>query len=64
MSFLDKKMSVKRAVLLLAKRGILVDDDEAVVILNFLYLIAKTYQYDSNLGAVNLNKKSNYKKIG
>ncbi|MCS3734065.1 hypothetical protein FHS10_002010 [Mucilaginibacter dorajii] len=40
-----------------------VDDDEAAVILNFLCLVAKTYQYDSNLSAVNLNEKSNYRKV-
>jgi hypothetical protein len=63
MSFIDRRISVKRAITLLAKHGIQVDDDEAAVILNFLYLVAKTYQCDSNLGAVNLNEKSNYRKI-
>jgi hypothetical protein len=32
------------------------------VILNFLYLIAKTYQYDSNLDVKNLKEKSNKQK--
>ena len=62
MSFIDKMISVKRAITLLAKHGIQVDD-EVAVILNFLYLVAKTCQYDSNLGAVNLNQRSNYRKI-
>jgi hypothetical protein len=63
MNFVDKKISVKRAIALLAKNGIQVDDNEATVILNFLYLIAKTYQYDSNLGLKNLKEKSNCQKV-
>ena len=63
MNFVDKKISVKQAIALLAKSGIQVDGNEATVILNFLYLIAKTYQYDSNLGFKNLKEKSNYQKV-
>ena len=63
MNFVDKKISAKRAVALLAKNGIQVDDNEATVILNFLYLVAKTYQYHSNLGLKNLKEKSNYQKV-
>jgi hypothetical protein len=64
MNFVDKKISVKPAVALLAKNGIQVDDNEAALILNFLYLIAKTYnQYDSNLSADILKGKSNYQKV-
>lgn len=63
MNFLDKKIPVKRAITVLAKNGIQVDDNEASVILNFLYLIAKSYnQYDSNLSADILKGKSNYQK--
>lgn len=43
MNFIDKKVSVKRAVAILAKKGIKVDDGEANVILDFLYLITKNY---------------------
>lgn len=42
-NFIDKKISVKRAAAILAQNDIQVDDDEAAVILNFLYVIAKTY---------------------
>ena len=63
MSFIEKKISVKRAIALLAKSGIQVDDNEGAAILNFLYLIAKNYQYDSNLGVKNLKEKSNYQKV-
>jgi len=49
---------------MLSKNGIQVDDKEAAVILNFLYLIAKTYQYDLNPNKVNLKEKSNCGKMG
>ncbi|MFA6060479.1 MAG: hypothetical protein WC756_19925 [Taibaiella sp.] len=48
-SFTDKKVSVKLTTTILAKSDIKVDDNEAVVILNFLYLMAKTYnKHNSN----------------
>ncbi len=43
MNFIERKISVKRAILILAKSGIEVDDSEASIILDFLYLIAKNY---------------------
>jgi len=63
MSFIDKKISVKRVIALLAKSGIQVDDNEGTVILNFLYLIAKNYQNEGNTSAMNLKEKSNYQKV-
>ena len=63
MNFIEKRISTKRAITMLSKNGIQVDYNEAVVILNFLYLIAKTYQYDLNPNKVNLKEKSNYKKV-
>ncbi|MFD1769586.1 hypothetical protein [Sphingobacterium suaedae] len=44
MNFIDKKVSVKRAIAILAKNGIQVDEDEGTVILDFLYLMAKNYK--------------------
>lgn len=41
MNFIDRRISVNRAVAMLAKNGIAVDDGEAAVILDFLYLISK-----------------------
>ncbi len=38
MNFTDKKVSIKRAIAILVKNGIEVDDDEATVIVDFLYL--------------------------
>lgn len=41
MNFIDRRISVNRAIAMLAKNGIEVDDCEAAVILDFLYLISK-----------------------
>lgn len=43
MNFIERKISVKRAISVLAKNGIKVNDSEASIILGFLYLIAKNY---------------------
>lgn len=42
-NFIDRKVSVKRAITLLAKNKIPVNENEAATILNFLYHIAKAY---------------------
>lgn len=44
MNFTDKKVSVKRAMMILAKNNIEVDEEEATVILDFLYLMAKNHK--------------------
>lgn len=44
MNFIEKTISAKRAIAILAKSGIEVSDREADVILDFLYLIAKNYR--------------------
>ena len=44
MNFTDKKISVGRAITILAKSGIEVDDDEVRVIMDFLYLMAKNHK--------------------
>jgi hypothetical protein len=50
-NFKDRKVSVKRAITILAKSNIEVNEDEAALILNFLYHIAATYnKYDSFKG--------------
>ncbi len=43
MNFIDKKVSIKQAITTLAKNEIEVDDNEATVILDFLYLMSKNY---------------------
>jgi hypothetical protein len=47
-NFTDKKVSTKQAVTILAKNGIKVNEDEATVILNFLYLVAKLHCKPNN----------------
>lgn len=42
-AFPQKKVSVKQAVKILRRNGIHVNEEKAEVILDFLYLIAKTY---------------------
>ena len=42
-NFTDRKISLKRAVAILAKNNIEVNESEAAVILNFLYHIAQNY---------------------
>jgi hypothetical protein len=44
MKFQEKKVSVKSAITILAKNKIEVNANEAIVILDLLYLIAKTYK--------------------
>jgi len=41
MNFIDKKISVRQAIAILAKGGIEVDNSEAMVIVDFLYLMEK-----------------------
>jgi len=43
-NFRDKKISVKHAIALLAKNNIEVNEDEAALILDFLYHIAAPFQ--------------------
>jgi hypothetical protein len=44
MSFIDKKVSVGRAITILAKNGIEVSEGDASVIVDFLYLMAKNHK--------------------
>ncbi|SDP94735.1 hypothetical protein SAMN05428975_3985 [Mucilaginibacter sp. OK268] len=63
MNFIERKVSVKRAIFVLAKNGIEVDDSEASVILDFLYLIAKNYSKKEEVeNAHNPKEKSNTSK--
>lgn len=41
MNFTERKVSINRAIAMLAKSGIEVDDGEAALILDFLYLMSK-----------------------
>lgn len=63
MNFTDKKISVKQAITILAKNSIEVDDDEATVIVDFLYLMAKNYKKEEEEKNQNPKEKSNFNKI-
>ena len=64
MNFIDKKISVKRAMAILAKNGIQVDDTEASVVLDFLNIIAKNHnKQEANQNASHLKENSNLKKM-
>ncbi|MFA6058736.1 MAG: hypothetical protein WC756_11100 [Taibaiella sp.] len=43
MNFTDKKIPDKRAIGMLSKNGIQVDEEEAAIILEFLYLVSKNH---------------------
>jgi len=44
MNFIDKRVSIKQAIEILTQKGIYVDEDEAIVILDFLYLMSKNHK--------------------
>jgi len=55
MNFIDKKVSVQQKIETLGRQGIHVDDEEATIILDFLYLMSKNYkkiQKDENTGTL------------
>jgi hypothetical protein len=43
MNFIEKNVSVEKAVIILARNGIQVDEKEAKIILELLYLVSKNY---------------------
>lgn len=47
-AFSEKKVSLNQAITILKQNGVQTDEDQAKVILDFLYLIAKTYSLTSN----------------
>lgn len=61
-SFLNRKVSADQAIRLLGRKGIQINTEKAEIILDFLYLIAKTYKKQTeidNPGNFNLSDKSN-----
>lgn len=60
MNYIDDRVSVKQAIKILARNGILVNENEANTILDFLYLMAKTYNKNNiELNFDILKEKSN-----
>jgi len=61
-NFTDKKVSIKRAIAIMAKNNIQVNENEAGIIVDFLYNIAKTYSFDNDKKGYNLKWRSNQQK--
>jgi hypothetical protein len=60
MNFIERKISVNKAISLLAKNNAEVNEKEADIILDFLYLIAKNNLREAQPeNPLNLNRKSN-----
>jgi hypothetical protein len=49
--FSERKISPERAVKLLSKNGIRINKEDAGLILDFLYLLAKTYKQKNDNGS-------------
>jgi hypothetical protein len=61
-SFVARKVSTDQAIRLLGRKGIRLNREKAEIILDFLYLIAKTYKKEKkidNTGNLNLSDESN-----
>ncbi len=43
---MDKKVSIKRAIAIMAKNDIQINEDKAAIITDFLYTVARTYSND------------------
>ncbi|RZJ71552.1 MAG: PTS sugar transporter subunit IIBC [Flavobacterium sp.] len=59
MNFIDRRISVNRAIAMLAKNGMEVNDGEAAIILDFLYLISinrKKPEEAKNTGTLKRNR--------
>ena len=61
MNFTERKISVKRAIAVLARNGINVDDSEVGIILDFLYLISKNYSENHAGGTCKIPKENSNK---
>lgn len=64
MNFKERKISGSQTTSILAKHGIELDHDEANIILDFLYLMAKNYNKNEKVGnSHNPKEKSNILKL-
>ncbi|MCQ9634206.1 PTS sugar transporter subunit IIBC [Chryseobacterium sp. WG23] len=63
MNFIDKNVSVEQAIIILAKTGIQVNEKEAKIILELLYLVSKNYNKPKEKKCWNVNETSNYASI-
>lgn len=60
MNFVERKISTKQAISILSRKGIDVNETEADIILDFLYLVARNYDKKAAVKNDSIpNKKSN-----
>jgi site-specific DNA recombinase len=59
----NKRVSIKRAIATLAKNNIFVTESEAIVIVEFLYVVAKTYSLYDFKNSNNPEWRSNHQKM-
>jgi|GEM_PF-1940088 len=63
MNFIERKISSRKAISILAKSGIEVEDHKSHIILDFLYLMAKNYTKNDKVeNDRHPNEKSNLPK--
>jgi len=63
MNYTDNKISTRQAIQMLARNGVSVNESEANTILDFLYLIARTYNRNNvGLTSTNLMENSNHER--
>ena len=63
MNYIEKRIFTNKAMMMLAKNGIHVNEEETVTILDFLYLMAKYYSVDlCNLDAESLRRNRTMEK--
>jgi hypothetical protein len=60
MNFIDKNVTVEKAVIILSKSGIQVNEKEAKIILELLYLVSKNYDKPREKKYHILNGTSNH----
>ena len=63
-AFPSRKISTKQAVKILKKNGIQVTDEQAISILDFLYLIAKTISKPETLAAAESKPQEEFEHPG
>ena len=61
MNFIEKNVSVEKAVIILSKNGIQVNEKEAKIILELLYLVSKNYDKPREKKYHILNGTSNHR---
>lgn len=61
MNFIEKNVSIEKAVIILSKNGIQVDEKEAKIILELLYLVSKNYDKPKEKKNYILNGTSNHR---